>query len=254
MWDPTSYLRFTDHRERPFAELLARVGAVSPRRVVDLGCGPGTLTPRLAERWPDAVVEAIDSSPEMVAAARDRGVDAQVVDVADWRPSADVDVVVSNAVLQWVDGHDELLRGWVAALGEGAWLAVQVPSNFHRPSHALVRELAASSRWADALAGVRLRGPDAVLTPEGYADLLADAGARIVDVWQTTYVQPMTGEDPVLEWISGTALRPIRQALDDDAWAAFRGELAPLLRDAYPSRGDGITWFPFDRTFAVARV
>jgi trans-aconitate 2-methyltransferase len=248
MWDPSKYLAFADHRSRPFHELVARVGATSPRRVVDLGCGPGNLTASLAERWPSAVVEALDSSPEMVTAARARGVDARVGDVASWVPEPDTDVVVTNAVLQWVAGHEDLLRTWVRALPSGAWLAMQVPGNFSGPSHELVRSLVEAS-WP-ALRG-RLLRPTSVLDPLGYAEVLEGCA---VDVWETTYLHRLEGEDAVLEWITGTALRPIRVALDDGEWAAFRGQLAPMLREAYPQRTDGTTWFPFRRVFAVARV
>ncbi|MFC6090576.1 trans-aconitate 2-methyltransferase [Saccharothrix lopnurensis] len=247
MWDPARYLAFADHRSRPFRELVARVGATSPRRVVDLGCGPGNLTLELAERWPSAVVEALDSSPEMVAEARARGVDARVADVASWEPGPDVDVVVTNAVLQWVPGHEELLRGWVRALPSGAWLAVQVPGNFAAPSHRLVRDLV-ERRWP-ALRGLLRESP--VLDPAGYAEVLSGAA---VDAWETTYLQRLEGEDAVLEWITGTALRPVRAALDDEGWAEFRALLAPRLREVYPPRADGTTWFPFRRVFAVARV
>ena len=245
MWDPSTYLNFADHRARPFHELLARVGVRSPRRVVDLGCGPGNLTETLPQRWPDAVIEAMDSSAEMVQAARERGVVAEVGDVREWRPRPDTDVVVSNAVLQWVPGHAELLRRWVGELPSGAWLAFQVPGNFAAPSHALVRELAGAE--------LALREEDAVHEPTEYADLLADTGC-VVDAWETTYVQRLTGEDPVLDWITGTALRPVRAALDDVEWTRFRDELAPRLRAAYPRRPDGTTWFPFRRVFAVART
>lgn len=253
MWDPTKYLAFADHRSRPFFDLLARVPADAPRRVADLGCGPGNLTETLAARWPDAVVEAMDSSPEMVEAARGRGIDASVGDVREWAPRPDTDVVVSNAVLQWVPGHDELLTRWVARLPEGAWLAFQVPGNFGAPSHVRVRELAREDRWHARLGSVVLREDDAVLDPAGYASLLADAGCA-VDAWETTYVQRLTGEDPVLEWVTGTALRPIRAALDEPDWADFRASLAPRLRAEYPARADGSTWFPFRRVFVVARV
>lgn len=253
MWDPTTYLAFADQRARPFHDLINRIGAWRPRRVVDLGCGPGNLTEILARHWSEAAIEALDSSPEMVAEARERGIDARVGDVADWRPEPDTDVVVSNAVLQWVPDHPALLRRWVTALPSDAWLAVQVPGNFGAPSHTLVRELVGSAEWRSTLAAVALREEDAVLEPEGYADLLADAGCQ-VDAWETTYVQRLTGEDPVLEWISGTALRPIRAALDDDQWLRFQAELAPRLRVAYPPRADGTTWFPFRRVFAVART
>lgn len=253
MWDPSKYLAFADHRSRPFFDLVGRVAAEAPRRVVDLGCGPGNLTEALARRWPSAAVEASDSSPEMVAAARERGIDATVLDVRDWQPSPDTDVVVSNAVLQWVPGHEDLLARWVARLPHGAWLAFQVPGNFGAPSHVRVRELAASPRWQDRLESLVLREDDAVLDPEGYADLLSDAGCA-VDAWETTYLQRLTGDDPVLEWVTGTALRPIRTALSDVDWAEFRAELAPALRAEYPRRPDGTTWFPFRRVFVVARV
>ncbi|HEV7647404.1 MAG TPA: trans-aconitate 2-methyltransferase [Actinophytocola sp.] len=253
MWDPGKYLDFADHRSRPFFDLLARVPADAPRRVADLGCGPGNLTETLAARWPGSVVEALDSSPEMVAAARERGLAAEVGDVCEWRPHPDTDVVVSNAVLQWVPGHDALLARWAELLPAGAWLAFQVPGNFDAPSHVRVRELAAESRWRDRLAPVVLREDDAVLDPDAYATLLADASCE-VDAWETTYLHRLTGEDPVLEWVTGTALRPIRAALDEPDWAEFRAGLAPRLREAYPVRADGTTWFPFRRVFVVART
>jgi trans-aconitate 2-methyltransferase len=189
----------------------------------------------------------------MVTAARSRGLEASLLDVNDWQPAPDTDVVVSNAVLQWVPGHDELLRRWVKQLPSGAYLAVQVPGNFNAPSHALTRELAASPAWASRLADVVLREDDAVSSPLGYANLLADAGCG-VDAWETTYIQPVRGPRAVLEWITGTALRPVRAALPDEEWDRFRAELAPRLDEAYPTRADGTTWFEFRRVFFVAQV
>ncbi len=253
MWDPAKYLDYADLRARPFHDLISRIGASAPRRVVDLGCGPGNLTESLRDRWPAAALECGDSSPEMVAAARARGLDAALLDVRDWTPAQDTDVVVSNAVLQWVPDHGSLLRRWVSQLSPGAFLAVQVPGNFDAPSHVLTRELAASPAWASRLAEVVLREDDAVSTPLEYANLLADAGCD-VDAWETTYVQPLHGPQPVLEWITGTALRPVRAALPDAEWDQFRAELAPLLDKAYPPRADGTTWFEFRRVFFVAQV
>jgi trans-aconitate 2-methyltransferase len=249
-WDPTLYLGFDDHRSRPFHDLLARIGASAPRRVVDLGCGPGHLTALLAARWPGAEVAALDSSPEMVASARERGIDAEIADAVDWMPAPDTDVVVTNAVLQWVPEHPRLLPRWLGALPSGAWFAMQVPGNLGAPSHALVRELLAEPRWRGR---VEVRGEKAVPEPTEYAELISGTGAD-VDVWETTYLHRLTGEDPVLTWISATALRPVRDALPADDYAAFRAELAPRLRAAYPQRPDGTTWFPFRRIFAVART
>jgi len=245
-WDPALYLDFDDHRARPFHDLLARVRTTAPRRVVDLGCGPGHLTSVLAARWPGAVVEALDSSPDMVAAARASGVDARQQAVEDWTPAADTDVVVTNAVLQWVPEHRELIPRWIAALPAGASFAMQVPGNFGSPSHALIHEVAAG--WDTPIA---LRAELAVGEPAEYADLVTGTGAT-ADVWETTYVQRLTGEDPVLHWISGTALRPVRDALGEPDYARFVARLAPRLREAYPASADGSTWFPFRRIFAVA--
>jgi len=135
----------------------------------------------------------------------------------------------------------------------GAWLAVQVPANFNAPSHSLARQVAASPAWAARLEAVVLREDEAVESPLGYAELLADAGCA-VDAWETTYLQPLTGPNPVMEWISGTALRPVRAALSDEDWARYCDDLAPLLAKAYPARPDGITWFEFRRVSFVARV
>jgi len=250
-WDPQVYLQAAGQRARPFLDLISRIAAGDPRGVVDLGCGPGNLTALLRQRWPRARLRAVDSSPEMVAAALEAGIAAELGDVTGWLPGPDDDVVVCNAVLQWVPGHAELLQRWAVALRPDAWLAFQVPGNFAAPSHVLIREVAARPRWRPRLHGL-LRDEHAVHPPAEYAALLGDAGCE-VDAWETTYLHRLTGPDPVLSWVTGTALRPVRTELDDAEWAAYTAELAPLLRAAYPPRPDGGTWFPFRRVFAVAR-
>jgi trans-aconitate 2-methyltransferase len=253
MWDPDVYLAFADHRNRPFYELVSRVGTERARRVVDLGCGPGHLTKYLAQRWPAAVIEAMDSSPEMVAAARERGIDATTGDLRTWKPRPDTDVVVSNAAMHWVPEHSDLLVRWARELAPGSWIAVQIPGNFETPSHAAVRAVARRESWAKLMKDIPFRAGAVVHPPTHYAGLLMDAGCK-VDVWETTYLHQLTGEHPVLEWITGTALVPVRERLDEAGWEKFRQELIPLLDDAYPRRSDGTTMFPFRRVFMVAEV
>jgi trans-aconitate 2-methyltransferase len=253
MWDPDVYLAFADDRARPFYDLLSRVGAQQPRRVVDLGCGPGNLTLQLARRWPNAVVEAVDSSPEMVAAARERGVDATVGDLRTWTPQPDTDVVLSNAAAHWVLERDELMVRWADQLAAGGWIAIQMPGSFETPSHAAVRALASRDPYAKTLRDNLFQVGTVVDTPAHYAELLLDAGCA-VDAWETTYIHQLTGEHPVLDWITGTALLPVSERLNEQEYQQFREDLIPLLADAYPPRPDGTTFFPFRRVFVVAQV
>jgi trans-aconitate 2-methyltransferase len=263
MWDPAQYLSFADERSRPFFDLTARIAATAPGLVVDLGCGPGQLTAALASRWPGAEVEGIDSSAEMIAAAQrvlaERAADAaaaaagrlsfRVADVTDWDPGRPVDVLVSNAVLQWVPGHLELLPRWVEHLAPGGWLAFQQPGNFDQPSHAVVRELAGSPRWREQLAGVPLNRQAG--EPAQYLDLLARLGLS-VDAWETTYLHVLAGPDPVTEWNKGTGLRPVLTALPPADAAAFLAEYSERVLAAYPAAEYG-TVLPFRRVFVVAQ-
>ncbi|MBW8481635.1 trans-aconitate 2-methyltransferase [Actinomadura parmotrematis] len=251
VWDPAQYGAYAAERGRPFAELLGRVRVPAARRIADLGCGSGELTATLAERWPDAGIDALDASPEMIDAARAHATPRlrfAVGDVTAWEPGGRYDVIVCNAVLQWVPGHLDLLPRWLAALNPGGRLAFQVPGNFAAPSHALLRELCAAPRWRAALDGAVRSDP--VLDAPGYLDALARDGWA-VDAWETTYTQVLQGDDPVLEWVKGTALRPVLTALGPADAAEFLTAYAALLREAYPAAPYG-TVFPFRRVFVVA--
>ena len=250
-WDPQRYLTYADERGRPFVELLARVRAEAPRSVVDLGCGPGTLTALLVERWPEARVSGLDSSAEMVEAATREvdGVHFERRDLREWLEAGGdpVDVLVSNATLQWVPGHLDLLPALLARVAPGGWLALQVPGNFEEPSHTLRAELAAQAPYA-----AHTRGAAVPLShdPATYLDALARLGAE-VDAWETTYLHVLTGEDPVFTWVSGTGARPTLQSLPDDLRPGFEDELRRRLREAYPPGPAGVL-LPFRRVFVVA--
>lgn len=252
-WDPQQYQQFAGPRARPFGDLTARIGTRAPRRVIDLGCGDGELTATLAQRWPDAQIVGLDRSAEMLSRAAPRsgrGLTFRQADVAIETADPVADVVVSNALFQWVPNHVEVMRRWIRALAPGAWFAFQVPGNFAAPSHAIMRDLVASDPWSSLLPAGTLRHEDAVCAPTEYARIFLAAGWT-VDAWETTYVHLLGGPDPVLEWVRGTGLRPVLAALAPDRVAAFESQYAARLREAYPAGTQGVTPFEFRRIFCV---
>jgi len=262
-WDPDRYLTYADERGRPFLDLITRIDAPSGdrggrsgdrleiRTVVDLGCGPGNLTALLTTRWPDATVTGVDSSAEMIAAAQASDADAtfEVGDLRDWSAgSPGVDVLVSNATLQWVPDHLDLLPHLVEQVRPGGWFAFQVPGNFDEPSHTIRTELAAQPPYAPHTAGAAVPSSHDAAT---YLRALQALGCE-VDAWETTYLHVLHGEDPVFTWVSGTGARPTLQALPDDLRVEFEAEFKTRLRAAYPDGGHGVV-LPFRRIFVVAR-
>ncbi|MBV9569714.1 MAG: trans-aconitate 2-methyltransferase [Alphaproteobacteria bacterium] len=249
-WDPDIYMKFASERTRPAMELLARVPLSAPARVIDLGCGPGNSMALLAARWPRAKIEGLESSPEMLAKARMSGVRANWVegDVESWSPKARYDVIFSNATLHWIPTQHILLPRLMGFVADGGALAFQMPRNFDAPSHVLMREVAGNGPWSIKLVGARQVN---VLSPDVYFDILAPLAVS-VDIWETTYLHVLDGDDPVLTWVSGTGLRPFVQPLGADEREDFIAQYRARLRDAYPRRADGKTLFPFRRLFVVA--
>lgn len=250
-WDPKTYLAFAGERTRAAAELLARVGLQSPGRIADLGCGTGTSTALLAARWPAADIDGIDTSPEMLAGAREGSIRARWIaaDVASWRADCEYDLIYSNAALHWVRDHESLLPKLFSFLAPGGALAFQVPRNFAEPSHTIAQELAAAPRWAGKLACAHDWWT--VHEPEVYTAILEPLAAGI-DLWETRYVQRLKGRDAVFEWVMGSGLRPYTDRLEGDERRAFLAEYRRLAARAYPPRPNGVTLFPFRRLFCVA--
>jgi len=257
-WDPEVYRQFAGERTRPARELLARVEHAGPREVVDLGCGTGELARVLAERWPQARVRGVDLSAEMLAqaAAEPGRVEWVRGDIATWRPEGRVDVIVSNAALHWVPGHEELLPDLLEHLAPGGVLAFQIPDNVMEPSHVLLREVLASGGPGGHAFGnealLREVSRAWVLAPEVYIELLAPHTQEL-DVWRTVYYHRLTGEDAVLEWVRGTLLRPVLEALKGEEQGLLLEAYVTRLREAYPAGRDGRTEYRFPRLFVVAR-
>lgn len=251
-WDPQQYDRFADERSRPFFDLTNRIRHTDPETVIDLGCGPGNLTATLSARWPKATIVGVDNDEAMLKAAATHAstrVQFELGDIAEWDPDRQVDVIVSNAALQWIPSHLSLLPRLVDTLNPGGALAIQVPGNFDDPHHLAIRQVMARTRWRTALAGLPERSLSSYPAVVYHAEL-ARLGCE-VDSWETSYVHVLQGEDPVLEWVKGTALRPVLSALTPQEAAQFCTELNELLRVSFGSHSWG-TPFPFRRVFAVA--
>lgn len=253
-WDPNQYLKFTDHRLRPALDLMAQIALQAPRSLYDLGCGPGNITRLLQERWPQAAVTGVDSSADMLAKARNEAptVAFEQADIARWSAPAPADLLYTNATLHWLDDHAALLPRLAAQLAPGGVLAIQMPDNRQSPSHLLVDEAAATGPWHETLVPIR---PvySSMQSADAYYRILAPV-TRQLDIWETTYLHVLEGDNPVVEWTKGTALRPYLDALAEPERGAFLAAYATRIAAAYPRQPDGRTLLPFKRIFIVAQA
>jgi trans-aconitate 2-methyltransferase len=252
IWSAGQYLKFAPLRTRAAAELLARVPLEAPLAVVDAGCGPGNSTQLLVERFPSAAVSGFDTSPEMLAAARERlpGVRFTEADVAGWLPPAGTDLVFSNAVMQWVRGHLAILARILGGLEAGGVLAVQIPDNKSELNHALMREAAGDIGRPDLVDAAEAQR-DRVHPAEAYYGRLAPL-ASSVDIWRTTYLHVLDGHEAVVEWLKGSGLRPYIEPLEVDDQQHFLAAYRARLATAYPLQADGKVLLRFPRLFMVA--
>jgi trans-aconitate 2-methyltransferase len=251
-WSAAQYVKFEEERTRPARDLVARIPNTEVVNAADIGCGPGNSTRALRDRYPRARIIGMDSSPDMISAARERLPDVafDVADIADWRDEGPYDVILANAVLQWIPGHETLLPALTAKLGAGGSLAVQSPDNLDEPSHRLMREIAAAGPWAAELAGAA-RAREERHDAGWYFRLLRAHAAR-VEVWRTTYFHALDGARAVVEWLKATGLRPFLDPLSAAGREAFLALYQASIAEAYPAEADGTVLFPFPRLFFVA--
>jgi trans-aconitate 2-methyltransferase len=252
-WNATQYLKFEDERTRPVSDVLGRVPLAEPGRCIDLGCGPGNSTEVLARRFPDAEIVGLDASPDMLATARKRlpEISFELADLAAWAPSRSYDVILANAVLQWLPDHPTLYARLTAALNPGGCLAVQVPDNLDEPTHVLMRQVAQDRAWAPKLADVARSRSAIGSFDDHYRWLLPSCGA--IDLWRTTYVHPLDSPAAIVEWVKATGLRPFLDPLDAEERAAFLERYERAIAAAYPAQADGRVLLRFPRLFVVAQ-
>ncbi len=253
-WNPAQYLKFGDERLRPGFDLLARVGELPPGPICELGCGTGAHARAIAARWPERSLTAIDSSAEMLAKAsvEPSSVQWMRADIATWSAPEPLALIFSNATLHWLNGHERLFPHLLRQLTPGGVLAVQMPRNHGAPSHTLMAEMAREKVWASRLLPILREEP--TQPPAFYYDLLSGVAKGGIDLWETEYLHLLQGDDAALNWIRGTALRPLLDALEPGEGEAFSDRLAAQLREAYPKRPDGRTLFPFRRLFLIAQA
>jgi trans-aconitate 2-methyltransferase len=252
-WSARQYAAFEDERTRPVRDLLAALPQIQARRVVDIGCAPGNSTELLAARFPDAVVTGLDSSPDMIGAARARlpQVRFELIGVESWNDPGPFDVILANAVLQWVPRHDTLFPSLVMQLTPSGSLAVQMPDNLDEPAHRLMREIAVEGPWADKLAAAATKRAR-MASADWYYGLLRACCGR-VDVWRTIYHHPLAGgAAAVVEWFKGSGLRPFLEPLNEQERADYLERYTAAIRIAYPALADGSVLLPFPRLFIVA--
>jgi trans-aconitate 2-methyltransferase len=250
-WDPAKYLEFAGPRLQPAVDLLARVPLASPAVVYDLGCGAGNVTRLLRARWPEADLTGVDASAAMLATAATAasGIHWVQADLRQWAPGRPTDLIYSNAALHWLDDHATLFPRLLAHLAPGGVLAVQMPRNHAAPSHTALVAAAEAGRWHARLRP--LLRPEPTATPAVYYDVLAPRAAH-VEIWETEYLHVLDGENPVVDWVRGSALKPLLDALEEPDRAGFLGDYSRRIAVAYPRRADGRTLFPFRRLFIVA--
>ena len=250
-WNPAQYLRFGNERLQPAIDLIGRIPLESPGVIYDLGCGTGSGTVLLKERWPLADVTGVDASNTMLERTQtlESPVSWQQADLNTWEPGTPPDLLFSNAALHWLDHHEVLFPKLVSMLAPGGILAVQLPANFSAPSHTSIAETVQSGVWRDRLEPHLRENP--VLEGGAYYDLLSPLSAKL-DMWETTYYHVLTGPDPVVEWTTGSILTPLLPLLDEAERESFLQGYGSKVARAYPRRDDGKTVLPFRRLFMIA--
>jgi trans-aconitate 2-methyltransferase len=251
-WNSEQYLKFKAERTQPAIDLVNRINMASPKKILDVGCGPGNSTEVLFSRYPDAYILGVDKSEEMISAAKTNypNLDFRICDVTKdlSQLDDDFDIIFSNACIQWVPDHKKLLTNLLNLLNDNGVLAVQVPMNLSEPIQKAIDELVTSEKWRTHFPNPRIFY---TLSQSEYYDLLSEISEEFC-VWETVYYHVMKSHDNILEWYRGTGLRPYLNALPDIKKTEFENELMEILVQRYPGQKNGDVIFRFPRFFFVA--
>jgi trans-aconitate 2-methyltransferase len=253
-WNASQYLKFENERSLPARNLLDRVPISSPKRIIDLGCGPGNSTETLAKRFPDAKITGLDSSPDMIKKAKtvlpER--DFYVADLTTYKPEAGdaVDLFFSSAVFHWLTADDRIavIKRLLEPQAPGSSFALQVPNNLSEPLHVLMRETAAEGPWAEKLVGVQRNELESV---QVMYDRLKPFCSE-VHIWETTYYHSVEGPEAVVEWVKGAGLKPFVDPLESGEKEAFLEAYLAKIKKAYPVSIDGRVLLKYPQLFIVA--
>lgn len=250
-WNAEQYLKFKSQRTQPAEDLARRILTDNPQSVLDVGCGPGNSTRVLKNRFPKAHIIGVDSSETMIQKAKETcpDIEFQVMDITEEHPGLEnLDVIFSNACLQWIPHHREFVPKLFGRLRRGGVLAVQIPMNSQERLFTILSETVCEPQWDFSSLSLQ---PNTTLTCEEYFDLLASLTPRF-DIWETVYYHPMPSVEAMVEWMKGARLRPYLNALSEKDAQALVTEITEKASKAYTPQKNGEILFKFRRCFFTA--
>lgn len=252
-WNSVQYLKFENERTQPAIDLVNRINMDNPKKIIDVGCGPANSTQVLANKFPKAYVLGVDNSSNMIETAkRDHPkLDFKICDVS--RDVAmldnDFDIVFSNACIQWIPNHNQLLRNMMGLLKPDGILAVQTPMNYNEPIHKIISEVSTSEKWKSEFPNPRIFYN---MTQSEYFDLLSEISSEF-SMWETIYCHNLKSHEDIMEWYRGTGLRPYLDVLSDHKKKVFEQDVLNQVVEKYPKQKNGNIIFRFPRFFFIAQ-
>lgn len=253
-WNSTQYLMFENERTQPAIDLVNRIYIEDPKKIIDIGCGPGNSTQVLAKRFPNAYILGVDNSPNMIETAKrnfpsldfkicDAGKDLSMID-------DDFDVVFSNACIQWIPNHKQLLKNMIELLKTGGILAVQTPMNYNEPIHKIIGEVSTNEKWKSKFINHRIFYN---LSQSEYYDVLSEISSEF-SIWETTYYHKLASHKDIMEWYRGTGLRPYLNDLSGEDKLDFEQDIFNKVEKEYTVQKNGTIIFRFPRFFFTAKA